>query len=328
MNGKLLERLKEIKHLIGNTPTHQMTNINISGFNFFAKLESFNMLDNIKVRPAYFILEQAIKRGQIDKNTVVIESSSGNFAISLASLCNMVGIKFIPVIDPNINPIYENLLYSLCETVIKVSDRDDTGGFLKTRLDAVRKLMDENKNSFWTNQYQNNNNYMAHYQGLGNEIGQENIHYDYVFIAVSTLGTISGISNRIKELSKDTKVVAVDVKGSAIFSNETKSRYIPGIGSSINPKFLKQSKIDDYIIIDEFEGIVGCWELMKKEGIFVGGSSGCVFSAAKKYIGKVGTNFQGNILLLFADGGFPYIDTIYNPKWINLKYKENIKCYI
>lgn len=327
MNSDLLVKLKGAEHLIGNTPIHDLGEIN--NIKILAKLESFNNFNNLKARPAYYILKEAIKAGNINRDTIVVESSSGNFAVSLAALCNQIGLKFVPVIDPNINPSYENLLHTLCSTVIKVSQRDDTGGFLKTRLATVEKFLDEHPNSYWTNQYNNPNNFKAHYLSLGEEIIKSGFNFDYIFIAVSTLGTITGVSKRIKKSQPNCKTIAVDVNGSSIFNSPAHARYIPGIGSSIHPAFLNTALIDDHIIIDELNGIIGCWELIRNNGIFVGGSSGCVFSAAKEYCKRIKkTESRKNALLLFADGGYPYIDTIYNNYWIEEKYKENINALL
>lgn len=326
-NNDLLNRLSRIKKLIGNTPFQEVSSSN-NHISIFAKLESFNMLNNVKVRPAYYIIEQAIKSGEINQNTTVIESSSGNFGVSLATICNLLQLKFIAVIDPNISPTYDRLLNSLCKKVIKVSKRDDTGGFLKTRLSAVHDYVNSHSNVFWTNQYENHNNFMAHYLGLGDEIASSEEKFDYIFLAVSTLGTISGVSKRIKEKNPSCKVIAVDVYGSSVFNSDPHSRHIPGIGSSIHPKFLQIAQIDDHILINEFQGVLGCWKLLKNEGIFAGGSSGCVYAAANEYLKIINLTEKKKAAIVFADGGYPYTETIYNPAWIKDNFKEDIKCYI
>lgn len=324
MDKNLLKKLKSLNNLIGNTPVQSL---NTQGHNLFAKLESFNLLDNIKVRPAYYILSKSILSGEIKSTTKIIESSSGNFGLSLAVICNYLSLDFIPVIDPNTSPIYESLLRASVRNVIKVKKRDDTGGFLKTRLSTVHSFINKNPDSFWVNQYGNNNNFLAHYEGIGKEISDFRPVPDYIFVAVSTLGTISGLSTRIKEEHPNCKIVAVDVEGSEIFNTKPQRRHIPGIGSSIHPKFIHKSKIDDVLIIPEFKGIVACWRLLKKEGIFAGGSSGCVYYAAKNYIKENNLQNSGKtFMMIFPDGGYPYTNTIYNSDWIKSIYKEDINC--
>src|SRR2546430_16038292 len=110
--------------------------------NLFAKLEYVNPVGSIKDRPAYWILKRAAERREIGDETTVIESSSGNFASALAAFTRLVGLRFIPVIDPNISSPYESFLRRTCSRGVKVEDRDDTGGFLKTRLQMVKQLCD------------------------------------------------------------------------------------------------------------------------------------------------------------------------------------------
>src|SRR5260370_9781862 len=104
----------------------------MEGMDLFAKLEYVNPVGSIKDRAAYWILTRAAERGEICEETTVIESSSGNFAAALAAFTHMVGLRFIPVIDPNISGTYESFLRLICPTRAKVVDRDDTGGCLQT----------------------------------------------------------------------------------------------------------------------------------------------------------------------------------------------------
>src|ERR1043165_5353863 len=134
-------RLTTRLELLGNTlrPTPQVK-LAVKGMDLFAKLEYVNPVGSIKDRSAYWILRRAAERGEICEETTVIESSSGNFASALAAFTRLLGLRFIPVIDPNISGTYESFLRRLCPTVVKVEDRDDTGGYLKTRRQKVREL--------------------------------------------------------------------------------------------------------------------------------------------------------------------------------------------
>src|SRR6266576_1976429 len=127
----LVTRLEQLGKMLRPTPHVALA---ADGMQLFAKLEYVNPVGSIKDRPAFWILKRAAERGEICADTTVIESSSGNFAAALAAFTRLVGLRFIPVIDPNISGTYESFLRRLCATVVKVEDRDDTGGFLKTRL--------------------------------------------------------------------------------------------------------------------------------------------------------------------------------------------------
>jgi cysteine synthase A len=286
----------------------------MEGMNLFAKLEYVNPVGSIKDRAAYWILKRAADRGEIDERTTVIESSSGNFASALAAFTRLIGVRFIPVIDPNISPTYESFLRRLCPTVVRVEERDDTGGFLKTRLDMVKQLCATTPGAYWTNQYGNLDAVEAHYRLTAGEICAEFDSLDYVFIGVSTAGTIAGVSRRLKECYPGVRVIAVDTEGSVIFGGPPRKRTIPGIGSSIVPPLVLQAVIDDVVLIPERETVGACGEMLMTHGLFVGGSSGSAYAAVKRYAAKM-TGTRPTVLFLCADRGTAYLDTVFDPAW-------------
>jgi cysteine synthase A len=253
----------------------------------------------------------------------VIESSSGNFAVALATFTRLIGLRFIPVIDPNISATYESTLRRLCPDVVKVEERDDTGGFLKTRLAMVKHLCATIPNSFWTNQYDNPDAVEAHYELTAGEICAEFDTLDYAFIGVSTAGTIAGVSQRLKKRYPNIRIIGVDTEGSVIFGDRPRKRHIPGIGSSIVPPLLAHAVIDDVVHIPERETAAACRELLDVHGLFAGGSSGTAYAAVKRYAEKISGSAAVNgsqagrptVLFLCADRGTPYLDTVYNPSW-------------
>src|SRR5438046_4221724 len=212
--SRLAMRLELLRNTLRPTSHVQLA---MKGMDLFAKLEYVNPVGSIKDRAAYWILTQAAERGEICEDTTVIESSSGNFAAALAAFTHLVGLRFIPVIDPNISGTYESFLRRICPTVVKVEDRDDTGGFLKTRLQKVTELCATIPNAYWTNQYGNLDAMHAHYELTASEICADFDSLDYVFIGVSTAGTIAGVSRRLKANYPHLRVIAVDTEGSAIF---------------------------------------------------------------------------------------------------------------
>src|SRR5438270_4801695 len=189
----LVTRLEQLGKTLRPTPHVPLV---MEHMNLFAKLEYVNPVGSIKDRPAYWILKRAAERGEICDETTVIESSSGNVASSLAAFTRLVGLRFIPVIDPNISSTYESFLRSTCSRVVKVEDRDDTGGFLKTRLEMVKQLCDTIPNAYWTNQYGNPDAVEAHYELTAGVSCGEFAALGYVLIGVSTGGGIGGPSRR------------------------------------------------------------------------------------------------------------------------------------
>jgi 2,3-diaminopropionate biosynthesis protein SbnA len=310
--SRLATRLKLLRKTLRPTPHVQLA---MKGMDLFAKLEYVNPVGSIKDRAAYWILTRAAERGEICEETTVIESSSGNFAAALAAFTHLVGLRFIPVIDPNISGTYESFLRRLCPTVVKVEERDDTGGFLKTRLQKVKELCATVQHAYWTNQYGNLDAMEAHYELTATEICANFDSLDYVFIGVSTAGTIAGVSRRLKERYPNIRVIAVDAEGSAIFGGAPRKRHIPGIGSSIVPQLLAYAEIDDVVWISERETVQACQELLTSHGLFVGGSSGTAFAAIKRYAAKMTAYKHPTVLFLCADHGTPYLDTVFNPTW-------------
>ncbi|AYB37914.1 2,3-diaminopropionate biosynthesis protein SbnA [Brevibacillus laterosporus] len=309
----MLVKLDELHSFIGDTPLLHLKNDTI---NLYTKLEFQNYSGSVKVRPAYYILKSAIERGEITPNTTVIESTSGNFGIALALLCKKLEIPFIPIIDSNINEVYEKILRVTATNVIKVTERDETGGYLLNRIKKVNELLTTIKDSFWTNQYANRDSFLSHYHGLGKEIADAFEQLDYVFIGVSSCGTIAGISRRLKEKFPSIKVIAVDTEGSVIFGDSPKKRFIPGIGSSMVPEILKEAIIDEVIHVPEYRAIQGCHEMLEKHALFVGGSSGSSYYAIKHYFADKTFHTPPNVVFICPDSGLSYVDTIYNKDWV------------
>lgn len=310
--GTIHERLATVERLLKPTPViclHDET------FDLYAKLEFHNPFGSLKDRPAFGMLKAAAQRGDIDEETTIFESSSGNLACALAGFCRLLGLPFIPVVDPNISSLYDAFLSRNVERVERVTERDDTGGFLKTRLRKVASLCETVANSYWTSQYENKDSMDTHYRTTGSEISEQIEHLDYAFIGVGSGGTIAGVSRRLKERFPHITIVAVDVIGSVIFGGTPASRYIPGIGSSIQPGLLRHAVIDEVISVSELDSVGGCYELYRRHGLFVGGSSGAVYAAASRYTPPA-TNRRPAALFLCADRGLPYVDTIFNPAWV------------
>jgi cysteine synthase A len=246
--SRLLTEARRLGNLFRPTP---LVRIWDKPFTLFAKTESRNPFGSIKDRTAYGILLGAIERGEVDPDTTIIESSSGNFALAMASLCRLLDLEFVPVIDPLISPLYRAQLNILCQRVEVVNERDAAGGYLGTRLARVRELLGTFRRSYWPDQYTNLDGAEMHYRLTGAELCDAVQRLDYVFVPVSSFGTVVGVSRIVKERFPSSKIVAVDSEGSKIFGGSAKARYIPGLGSSIRPGLLRHARIDRVIHVDE-----------------------------------------------------------------------------
>lgn len=309
---ELLESAIRLRGTLRETPVVRLEH---PAADLYVKLEYCNVAGSLKDRPAYMILRSAIERRQIERHTVIVESSSGNFALALAVFCKMLRLRFIPVIDPNVLPPVEATLRALCERVVKVTEPDETGGFLQTRIATVKQLCASLSSAYWPNQYGNPDGMRAHYELTGQEICDALPRLDHIFIGVSSGGTISGVSQRVKERNLGTKVIAVDAEGSVIFGGKPKRRRIPGLGASIVPPLLRQASIDDIVTVCEVETVAACHELLYAHQLFLGGSSGSCYAAVQKYFTGTPTRARPKVLFLAADRGTAYSSTVYSNEW-------------
>ena len=296
--------------LIGHTPLMKLKSLGYKNINVYAKLEGYNPSGSVKDRSASYVIDRLLETGEIGLDTMIIESSSGNFGIALANYLKYKGMNFTCVIDPKITDINYRILSGVCDNIITAEKMDDYGGYLLERIRIVKEYVASHENVYWINQYANI--YMKDaYYSVGNELIQELHKIDYVFLAVSSGGTIAGISNCIKDTYPNAKIVAVDIEGSIIFGTKPKKRNIPGIGSSQVPDILKYAKIDDVIIVNEEDSINACHQLVKEELILAGGSSGSIYTAIQQYFKDKTIAEEINVVTVFPDRGDRYIGTIY-----------------
>jgi len=319
--------INSILNKVGNTPMIPIYIEESPNLNVFAKLEFYNPTGSVKDRAACFVINQLLNKGIINKETTLIESSSGNFGVALSAYAKLNGLKFICVIDKTTLPVNEMLMRLQGAEVIKISEPDEYGGYLINRLKKIKEIVNTSENIYWVNQYGNPLNASAYYNSLGKEICMEipRQRLDYLFIGVSSGGTITGVSQKVKENYPKSKIIAVDVDGSVIFGEKAHKRFIPGIGSSLRPSIIDDAFIDEVVTVNEDETISSCRELLERHNLYAGGSSGSVYAAVKKYFKENPADRQVNIMCVFADRGERYITTIFNDEWCEMIKQYNIK---
>lgn len=320
----LVEKLETLSKLERAVSGSNIIQVNHENLDLFAKTEFQLFGGSTKMRPAYRILLEALKSGEINESTQIIESSSGNFAIAMSMLCKILNLHFTAVVDKNTNPGTIQFLNNFASEVVIIDERDTTGGYLLNRLRYIDNFIKINPNSYWTNQYANINSFQSHYETTASEIINQLPTVEYVFIAAGTCGSLSGISTRLKEFNSNIKIIAVDVVGSVIFGEQSKSRFIPGMGASIIPPLLKKATIDEILMVDEIDAIKGCWNLFNDGYIFAGGSSGTIYSAINKYFEHKHHDKKPIVLFICPDGGRYYNDTVYNKDWVETIFKTKI----
>jgi cysteine synthase A len=314
-DDQLSDRLRALRGGLRPTPVVPLRG---DGLDLFAKLEYCNVNGSTKDRAALWILQQAVARGDVHTGTTVVESSSGNFAISLASYAVALGVRFVPVIDPFCNRGTEAHLRTLCPVVEKVTEPDGAGGYLRTRLARTAELITGDPAAYWPNQYRNADAAEAHYRFTGGELCEALPRLDYLFVGVGTGGTIAGLSHRVKEAFPGCAVIAVDAVGSAIFGAPAAPRRIPGLGSGIVPPLVGDALIDDVVLVPEPDAVAGCLELLGTHGVFAGGSTGSVYHAIRHFfsVSPVPRRMP-TVAFLAADRGHAYAETVYNPAWVS-----------
>ena len=290
----------------------------------FLKLEGLNISGSIKIKTAIGLVEDLEKRGLTRPNeTVIVESSSGNLGIALSLVCATKGYKFICVTDPNANRANVRGMELYGAKVIVVEERDDAGGFLGTRIKTINQIVNSNPNAVWVNQYANIANKNIHAEQTANEIAREFDKVDWVFVGAGTTGTLSGVSERMHQIFPKVKVVAVDPTGSVTFGGAPGKRKIPGIGTSLKPELAKIANPDRVVIIDELTTVESCLSFVSDYHLLVGGSTGTVLAAIKQLAPEFAPG--DTIVAISPDLGEKYIDTVYDPVWVENVIKSGLK---
>ncbi len=301
---------------IGNTPLVRLERLLPDArFQLYAKMEALNPGGSIKDRPAFAILEEAIRTGRVRPGTVVIESSSGNFAIGLAQVCAYHDLHLICVIDPKTTLQNVAILRTYGAEIDLVQQSDPaTGEYLAARLARVVALVARHPGSFWPNQYANPLNPLAHRQTMEEIVRALRVPVDYLFCATSTCGTLRGCCEHVRLHGLRTRVVAVDAVGSVIFGEAPGRRLIPGHGAAVRPGLFQPHLASHVVHVTDHDCVVGCRSLVRREAILAGGSSGAAVMAVHQMRHEIPDGAACVVIL--PDSGQRYLETIYSDAWV------------
>lgn len=279
------------------------------------KLEGENPTGSMKFRTGEALIKHLEELGQIRAGSTLIESSSGNLAVALAFLCQTRGYHFIAVVDPKITPENRQRIVALGGQVEMVRQPDANGGYLLSRLAYVQALCRKHQNFVWTNQYVSPANPLIHQTTTAPEIyGQMQGKIDALFVPVSTGGTLAGIGRFFRQMRTTTKIIGVDAYGSVVFGTPAGPRRLTGIGSSQHSHFLTPDLFDMFYLVQDQEAFAFCRALSRRTGLLVGGSSGAVLAACKRYLTEHPE--ASRLACICADTGEHYRSTIFNDDWL------------
>ena len=305
-----------IVQAIGRTPLIRLARLfKDQPFEVYGKMEWMNPGGSAKDRPALFMLREAIRRGEVTSESVIVESSSGNLAISLAQLCCYLGLRFICVVDPRTTQQHLQIIRSLRGEIDLVTTPDEaTGEFLPARIRRVKELVGQIPNAYWTNQYGSPDNALAHQQTTMREIAEQLGAIDYLFCGVSSCGTIRGCMEYVRSRGMSTQIIAVDAEGSVIFGGDKGPRKFPGLGAGITPGLHRHDVADKVLYVSDQDCVEGCRALVRDEAVLAGASSGGVISAIRRMSGSIPPGAVCAAIL--PDRGERYLSTVYNDEWV------------
>lgn len=298
-----------ISELVGNTPILKLNNYvtkNQLKANIFAKLEYFNPAGSVKDRIAKAMLFKAKEDGILKPDSVIIEPTSGNTGIGLASLGTSLGHQVILTMPETMSIERRNLLRAYGAKVVLTP-----GGLgMKGAIAKAEELAKEYKNAFIPSQFENQANPNAHYLTTGPEIYQQLEGKIDIFVAgVGTGGTISGIGKYLKEKNPSIKVVAIEPAASPVLSKGTPGPHaIQGIGAGFVPNTLNTDIYDEIITIENEAAFATSRAIAREEGVLVGISSGAALYGATVLAKRI-ENAGKNIVVLLPDTGERYLST-------------------
>jgi len=294
-----------ITDLIGKTPMVKIQKLS-EGLHaqIIAKLEMFNPLSSVKDRAALAMIEDAEAKGILKKDSIIVESTSGNMGIGLAYIAAYKGYKLILTMPDSMSNERKNLLRALG------AELELTPGILgmKGANQKAQEIVENNSKALFLRQFDNRANANAHIKTTAQEIWNDTDgKVDIVVIGVGSGGTVTGVGEGLKALNPNIKIVAVEPETSAVLSGEIPNIHrIQGLGAGFIPSILNRSVIDEIIKVPNEGAYEQASLLTKCEGLFIGISSGAAFWAAKE-VAKRSENKGKLIVVIFPDSGERYL---------------------
>ena len=314
---------------IGNTPLIKLKQASeLTGCNIYGKAEYFNPGESVKDRAALFIVQDAIKRKLISRGGTIVEGTAGNTGIGLAIVCKEYDLN-LKIVIPNTQSIEKKeTLKKLGAELIEVDavPYSNPKNYIKQSKQIAEDLNKKNKNGvYWANQFDNTINTEAHIKTTAEEIwGQTAGQVDGFTCAVGTGGTLAGVSIGLKSRNKNIKIALSDPMGSSLYSyiktkklENSGSSITEGIGTARITQNFDKALIDDAFQTNDTEALKIVFDLIEKQKIILGGSSGINIAGAIKLAKKMGPG--KTIVTILCDHGKRYASKIFNKEFLKSK---------
>jgi cystathionine beta-synthase len=315
-----------ILELVGETPLIKLQEItkNLKG-SYFAKVEAFNPGLSSKDRIALHIINDAEKKGILKKGATIVETTSGNTGYSIAMISLVKGYKCILAVSDKSSQDKIDLLKTMgaevhiCPANVPADDP-------RSYYEVAKTIHKKTENSVYINQYFNELNIEAHYRTTGPEIwNQIDGKITHLVAASGTGGTISGVGKFLKEQNPNIKILGVDAIGSVLKkyhetgefdTDEIKPYKIEGLGKTLIPTATDFDVIDVYEKVSDRDSAFAAREIVKKEGMFCGYTSGAVIQATRQYAAMDMFDNESIVVVIFPDHGSRYMNKIYSDSWM------------
>ena len=314
---------------VGNTPLIRLRRASeITGCDILGKAEFLNPGQSVKDRAALYIIRDAIARGQLKPGGVIVEGTAGNTGIGLALIGNALGFRSVIVIPETQTQEKKDMLRLCGAELVEVPavPYKDENNYVKFSGRLAEKLASQEKNgAIWANQFDNTANRQAHIETTGPEIwNQTQGNIDGFVCAIGTGGTLAGVGIALKEKNKNTIIAAADPEGAALYNyykhGELKSEgssIMEGIGQGRVTANLEGAPIDDAFQIPDREALPLIFQLLREEGLCLGGSSGINLAGAIRLARQMGKGHT--IVTVLCDYGTRYQSKLFNPAFLKEK---------
>lgn len=317
--------MTQLQDLIGNTPLVELTRLDTGLCQLFVKMECLNPAGSIKDRIALYMIKAAEESGQLKPGGTLVEGTAGNTGLALAQLAWLRGYKLIVVMPDKMSKEKMDHLRAMGAQVV-VTRSDVHKGHPEYYQDMAERIAKETPNGFYINQFANQANIQAHEETTGPEIWRQTNHQvDAVVAGVGTGGHLTGVGRFLKSVSPTTKIILADPKGSTLahyvktgqLLEKDSAWFVEGIGQDYVPKYCDLSLVDETFTVSDAEAFAAARELVKKESIFAGSSTGVVLHAALQYC-RMQKKPQRVVTFVY-DSGNKYLSKMYSDEWMKEK---------